>query len=60
MFPVQKEESMTRAEPGTFTQAQLAEAREALYRKRDELIGIVADLHEPSPSANRAISAISP
>lgn len=40
---------MTRAEPGTFTQAQLAEAREALLRKRDELIGIVADLHEPPP-----------
>jgi DnaK suppressor protein len=40
---------MTRTEPNALTNAQLAEVREALFKKRDELIGAVADLREPPP-----------
>ena len=40
---------MTPTEPNALTNAQLAEVREALFKKRDELTGAVADLHEPPP-----------
>jgi len=40
---------MSRSEPNALTNIQLAELRKALFRKRDELVGAVADLHEPPP-----------